>query len=164
MKNNIVKYGLIAGVGVIAYFLLFYFIDTKVMFSPYVNWGSVLIYLVFMFVACIQERKMRDEIYPFNQALRTAFGVFVITNLIYYIFNYILFNLDPTLLITQKEVVIENMQWVGRLTNAEVAPEEIQKLRSEYRPVTFANSLFAFTYSLIGGFGLSLLVAALARR
>lgn len=164
MKNIAIKYGIFGGVGVIAYFLVFYFVKPQWMFQATVNWGSLIIYLFFMFLAGRQHRQLYDGSYPLKDALRTVFATFVIISVIYYTFNYILFKIDPTLLITQKEVVIQNMAWWSERAGMEFSEEEIHNLRKEYRPVTIANSLFGLAQSLIGGFILSLPVAALARR
>lgn len=164
MKHTFVKYGIIAGVSVVAYFLLFYFIDTTILFSPFVNWGSLVIYLTFMIMACTRERVSHEGSLPFKQALRTAFGTFVVANIIYYIFNYLLFKFDPTLLITQKEAIIHTMQWASKTFNFELPSETIQQLRGEIRPVTIGNTLFVFAQSLIGGFILSFIVGGMMRR
>lgn len=161
MNNRITKYGIITGVGVIAYFLLFYFTNNSLFFNPFVNWGSLAVYLIFMIMACRDEKKRIDGAYPFQNALRTAFGVFAIANVIYYIYNYFLFKLDPALLITQKEVVIQNMRWAAEIFKFELPEQEIQRLRSEVRPVTITNTLFVLAQSLIGGFLLSLIVSVI---
>lgn len=164
MKNSIIKYGILGGVSVVAYFLAFYFFDSQWMFHPLVNWGSVLIYLVFMTLAGRQDRIPYEGAYPFKNALRTTFATFALISVIYYVFNYLLFKLDPTLLITQKEVVIHNMEWLSEKAGMKFSEEEIQNLRKEYRPITIMNSLFGLAQSLIGGFILALPVAAIVRR
>lgn len=153
-----------AGVGVIAYFLSFYLVNSSLLFHPFINWVSLIVYLLFMSMACRFEKKRATELYSFQNALRTAFGVFVIANVIYYTYNYILFNLDPTLLITQKEAVIKSMQWAAETFKFEFPEQEIQRLRGEIRPVTIGNTLFVLAQSLIGGFLLSLIVALLITR
>ena len=164
MKNSTLIYGIFGGVSVIAYFLAFYFISTTWMFHPLVNWGSLLVYLVFMTLAGREDRRSYEGAYPFKNALRTIFGTFAIISVMYYMFNYFLFKFDPTLLITQKEVVIQNMEWLSQKAGMEFSEEEIHALRKEYRPITIMNSLFGLAQSLIGGFILSLPVAAIVRR
>lgn len=164
MNNNVIKYGIITGVGVIAYFLFFYFVATPLLFHPFVNWGCIVIYLFFMIMACRQEKKLLETPYSFQNALRTAFGIFVIANVLYYTYNYFLFKLDPTLLITQKEAVIRSMRWAAQTFNFELPEPEIQRLRGEIRPVTIGNSLLVLAQSLIGGFLLSIIVAAIVTR
>lgn len=164
MNNNVIKYGITAGVGVIAYFLLFYFTNSPLLFHPLVNWGCLVIYLFFMIRACRQEKKSAEGTYTFQNALRTAFGVFAIANFIYYIYNYLLFKFDPTLLITQKEAVIQSMEWAAQTFRFELPEQDIQRLRGEIRPVTIGNSLLVMAQSFIGGFLLSLIVALLITR
>ncbi len=165
MKNSSVQYGIIGGVGVVAYFLAFYFIKPQLMLEPAVQWGSLLVYLIFMFLAARKERLTRgDDMLNFREALRPAFLTFVIMSVVYYIFNYILYKVDPTMLIYEKEVIIRNMRWLGEITNQELPADELQKFRAEYRPVTIGNSIFGLLRSFIGGFILALPVAAIVRR
>jgi hypothetical protein len=165
MKNNAIRYGIIGGVSVVAYFLVFYFIQPQLMLEPAVQWASVGVYLLFMFLAARRERAaLGDDTYPFKQALRTAFLTFLIMSVIYYIFNFILYRLDPTLIIYEKEVMIRSMRWLAERTNQEFSDEEWQQFRADNRPVTVVNSLFGFAQSLIRGFVLALAVAAVVRR
>lgn len=165
MKNIAIQYGLIGGVGVIAYFLAFYFVKPQLMLEPPVQWGSLVVYLLFMFLAARKERLARgDDSMAFREALRPAFLTFVIMSVVYYVFNYILYKMDPTMLIYEKEVVIRNMRWLGEIMNQELPADELQKFRAENRPVTIGNSMFGLLRSFIGGFILALPVAAVVRR
>ena len=154
MKNSAVRYGIFGGVSVVTYFLAFYFAKPQLMLEPAVVWASVVMYLVFMFLATRQERKAQgDESYTFKQALRTAFLTFVIINTIYYLFNFLLYRVDPTMLIYQKEMIVRNMKWMSEWLN-----------QADNHPVSVGNMLFSLLRSFIFGFIIALPVAALARR
>ena len=165
MKNNIaLKYGLIAGVGVVAYFLLFYCSDIKLFFNPIIVWGSLVVYIAGMVKACVDQRKMQAE-FPFKDALRTAFFSFAVASVVYYVFNYLLYNVfDAELAEVQKEILVEQMgKMATRLQFSDVEDQIKEFSKSDFR-VTIGNSFLALGQSLIGGFILSLAVSAVMRR
>ena len=82
MKQNILKYGIIAGVALVGYFLLFYYLSKEMMLGQVGQLGSYLIYIAFMFIATKQAGDL-----DFKGLLRTAFAVFLIMNAFYYIFK-----------------------------------------------------------------------------
>lgn len=164
MNNNIaLKYGLIAGVGVVAYFLLFYMNNVKLFFNPVVAWSSLIIYIAGMVKACVDQRKMQAD-FPFKDALRTAFLTFTITSVTYYAFNYLLYNVfDPELVEVQKEILVAQMgKMAGRFQFSDLKDQIEEFSKKDFR-ITIGNSLMALGQSLIGGFVLSLIVAAMTR-
>lgn len=165
MKNTAVKYGILGGVSVVAYFLVFYFIRPQLMLEPAVQWVSLLVYFMFMLLAARQMRLIKgDEIFTFREAMRPAFLTFVIISTIYYIFNYLLYHFDPTMIIYEKEIVIRNMHWLANVMGQDLPEQELQKFRGENQYVTIGNSIFGLLRSFIGGFILALPVAAVVRR
>lgn len=136
-----------AGVLTVGYFLLFYFINRALLLNPWVWWGSLTIYLVFMF-RVVQQL----DTTAFRQSLQGAFLVFVIANAIFYLFYYLLFSVfDPGLVDLQGELLEGNPLWEGGNTELDLS-------------VTMGRVIFSFAYSLIGGFILALLVSAVARK
>lgn len=136
-----------AGVLTVGYFLLFYFINRALLLNPWVWWGSLTIYLVFMF-RVVQQL----DTAAFRQSLQGAFLVFVIANAIFYLFYYLLFSVfDPGLVDLQGELLEGNPLWEGGNTELDLS-------------VTMGRVIFSFAYSLIGGFILALLVSAVARK
>ena len=87
MKQNIIKNGILAGVAAIGYVSLFYYIKKDLIFSATYTFSSLVIYLIFMFQA-VKTLGKED----FRTVLRTAFGVFILANVVYYAFDYVLFN------------------------------------------------------------------------
>lgn len=163
-KNTAVNYGILAGVGVVAYFLLFYFINQRLMLSPAVNWGSVAIFILFMVAACRREGELR-ETFSFKEALRTAFLVYVIAALIYYVFYYVMFGLiDTELLVLEREANIEFSQKLAQLLNLGDISQEIETFRQEDLRISFFALTLGFARSIIGGFIISLIIATLTKR
>jgi len=162
LENNRVKYGLLGGFFVVGYILLFYFIDKPTMLSMGVYWSSLLIYLFFMYRACIAERKGYHGNLIFADALRTAFVTFLIANLVFHIFNYVLFNfVDPNLVEIQMELAKEVYP---RFLDENTAKNMLRTMTKDRFEMTLSNLVFALAKGAIGGFVLALIIAAMARR
>ncbi len=166
MNTNIaVKYGLTAGVGVVAYYLLFYYVNIKLFFNPIVAWGSLVIYLAAMAKACLDDRKFSPDAYPLLLGLRMSFATFAVTSAVYYGFNYLLYNvLDPELIEVQKEILFEQIASMAKRFEMSDMKDSIKDFKEQDFTVTIANSFLGWGWSLIGGFLLSLGVAAVMRR
>ena len=103
MKQKIILYGIIAGIAVIGYVLLFYFMDNTWALGASVRFSSLLIYALFMYLG-IKDTNTTD----FKVLLRGAFAIFLIANALYYVFDFVLFNyIDPSLIDIEKEMAIE---------------------------------------------------------
>ncbi|MCO6479164.1 MAG: DUF4199 domain-containing protein [Phaeodactylibacter sp.] len=160
-----VKYGLIAGIGTVAYFLLFYFIKEELLFNPFVYWASLGFYLALMWRALQVEEQAPGERLGFRKALQAAFLVFVIANLIYYLFYYLLFGLiDPELIDLQRQVMRESLEQSGNLLSEEQREQMLESLEGDDLNPTAGKVFFTFVRSLIGGFAAALGMAALKGR
>ena len=156
------KYGALAGVFVVLYFVLFYLIDKTTMLGMTAYWSSLIIYLGFMSKACLDERASHGGLLTFKDALRTAFVTFLIANLFFHVFNYILFKyVDPGLIETQMEMAKKIYLQFMDEAQAKKMIKEMSKNRFE---MSLANVIFEYAKGAIGGFILSLLVAVLIRR
>lgn len=165
MNANILKYGLYAGAGTIAYLLLFYFIDPKIMFSPWVSWSSFIIYIAAMVKATMIERDASGGNFPFRAALRPGFGAYVVASLVYFAFNYVMYNyVNTNLPEIQREVMIEQAQIFSKWLNRPNLIEFAEAVNVEALHITISNSLLGFLWSLIGGFFLSAIIALFIKR
>lgn len=162
MNNSSVKYGIIAGVSSIFYMLLFYFIDKRMMLGMGVYWSSLLIYLGLMYKACTDIRQDNGGFITFQDALRTAFTTFLIANVFFFTFYYVLFNfVEPGLIEIQKEMAIEVY---NEVLGEQDAAKMQQSMEKEGFDMTVANTAMGFAKGAIGGFLLSLIIAAIAKR
>ena len=165
IKSISLRYGLIAGVGIVAYFLLFYFISPKTMFSPWVSWSSLIIYLAGMWLgakAFAQENPARAN---FRLLLRESFAIYLVANFVYYLFYYLLLDvIDPNLVNIQTEVGLEALERNADL----IDPKQLAQLKAALENKELGiqlNDLFlAFGNSAILGFLLSLGLAGLINR
>lgn len=148
MNQASTRYGLIAGVGVVAYFLLFYVIKPDLVLNPYIWWGSIVIY----FWAMMQAAKQEGEGDSFFSYLKPAFAVYVVANAFFYCFYYFLFGVfDTSLVDLQYEIMKVNPR----------APENLSR---EMLDVTFNSVFFSYCSSLIAGFLYALGISFMARR
>jgi hypothetical protein len=139
--------GLAAGGLTVGFFLLFYFTDRALILNPWVWWGSLVIYLVFMF-----RTVRRTTASSFRESLSSAFLTFVVANALFYLFYYLLFSVfDPGLVDLQREILADHPMWQDNNSRADLS-------------VTIGRTLFSFVYSLLGGFLLALGVGYVARK
>ena len=148
MKNKTaILHGLLAGLITIIYFAVFYSISARTMLSPLVWWSSLIIYLVAMTMAVKKCAAQSDTFKGIRPGIQVAFLVFVLANFLFYLFFYLLFGIfDPSLVEVQKEMMAAN-------------PAAAEQLDKDFS-VTLSSTFFNFLYSLIGGFILSLGIAA----
>ncbi len=157
MKQKILLNGIIAGIAVVGYVLLFYYMDRTSAFSPVIRFSSWLICSFFMFLT-IKDIKNAD----FKVLLRGAFAVFLIANAIYYVYDFVLYNyVDKTLVDIEKNAAIE---WL--LPSTPITEQYDLKQRIlNYDGHNFSSNIYQWArWSIIFGFGLSLLVSYLVKR
>jgi prepilin signal peptidase PulO-like enzyme (type II secretory pathway) len=160
-----IKYGLIAGLVVVGYFLAFYVIQPELMFNPFVYWASLGIILAVIWKALLDEKAIIGREYTLNQALRTAFGIFVIGNLIYYLYYYLLHGLiDPGLVDVQKQVIAEALEAKRSMLQTEQIEALEKSLEDDSLKVTPGSVFFTYIRALIGNFVLALGLAYFASR
>ena len=151
MRNKNVQYGLMAGAGVIAWFLLFYWIDKPLMLSPYVYYASFVLYLWAMYKAMVVICRQEEEP-DFKAVLRSGFVVYLVANLLYYLFYYFIHQQDAHLAELQKEAMRE---WLPRITPRDKLQKALEALESSDFSVKPADALFSYARSAIGGFVLA---------
>lgn len=163
MNRNIsLQYGLLAGISCVAYVLLFYFWDPRMIFMPTTIWISLLIYLPFMWYGCNTGFKTVGESYSFQLALKDAFTVYVFANIIYYTFYFLLMKfIDPSLIYVQQEVSLANLErYSGYINQAQIENMKTALENGEL-DVKLSDILFAFGSSAIGGFIIALGLAGI---
>lgn len=164
-RKTTLIYGTIAGVATIGYYLLFYALDKPLFFHLGVYWSSLLIFIGLMLAAALRERKGIQGEYPWQQALRTMFGVFVVATALFQLFYYLFFNFgDAGLAAVQQEVLLENLErykdrFGASATERLESATEISQLK-----YGIGTAFQSFARSVIGGFLLSLLLAFLVRK
>jgi DNA integrity scanning protein DisA with diadenylate cyclase activity len=156
MKQKILLNGIIAGIAVIGYVLLFYYMDRKLALSASVRFSSLLVCALFMYLT-IKDVREPD----FKVLLRGAFAVFLIANALYYVFDYVLFNIiDKSLMDMEKEMAIEMYRPSTPINELYDMEQGIRNAQAH----NFSSNLMQFARWTILGFGVALLVSYLVKR
>lgn len=160
MQKRQVFYGIAAGIVCVGYYLVFYLIEKKLFFHPWVYWSSWLPFLGLMVFATLRDRKMVEGPYALRQALKTCFSVFVIGSAIFQCFYYILFNFaDPSLVQIQQEVIRESLEYYRANLGDRVVGQLEQGAAADRLKYGLGTAVQSFARSAIGGFIVSLALA-----
>ncbi len=156
MKKDIIIYGILAGVSVVAYYLLFYFVSKTTMLGMGVFGSSLLIYAFFMYLTA---KNIVEE--DFKKLLRATFVVFLLANVFFYAFDYVLYNLvDKDLANLQKELAIEVYKKNTPLAEQRNMVDAIQNA-DIHTPQYLA---FLYARAAIGGFCMAVLVCFFTKK
>ncbi|MBR9920213.1 MAG: DUF4199 family protein [Bacteroidetes bacterium] len=161
IKNNGVRFGLLAGLLTLAYFGLFYFVDKAWMLSPVVYYGSLFIYLWAMYQAIREESKAQQAMLSWKDALRTGFVVFLIANAFFIPFFVLLHATDPVLEDIQRASLRE---WYPRIIPKDQLAEQLRQLETADLKMDPKEAVFAYARAAIGGFIMAAFLAILHRR
>ncbi len=165
MLNKNVKFGIYAGIGIQAYFLLFYFIDKTWMLHPSVYWSSLAISIIFMARAAMNT-KLEAGTLEWKEGIKSAFTVFITASVLFWVFYYALFQADPSLAEAQKEVQLNLMDQFAGLTG--LSQDELKQAKESLEEINFSITLtdviFQFARGVIGGFILSAFITFVVRR
>ena len=149
MKQTAVKYGIIAGTASVLYLFVFYQMDRSLVLNPLVVFGQIFISMVAMVMTVRAIRSVNADKITKQDALKYAFLVFVLSQLVFWLFIFILFNfMDPGLIELQREMMLK----AGMKA-------ENQDLR-----MTFGRVLFRMAFMMLPGFLLSLMVASFMKK
>lgn len=141
--------GILTGLSIIAYLLIFYFIDRALLINPFVYWGTLLVAVIGMAYAVRKVRSDQGEIIEKKDALKHAFLVYVIAMAFFYVFYFTMLNyIDPSITELQKAAMEEAGQDTSKIDFS----------------MTFGKAFSGYIISLIGGFLVSFLMASVMKR
>ena len=154
--NQTIKYGVFAGIGTIAYYLLFFMSNKEMIFTPAVIWSSIFVSVLCMYLC---GKKMSNADGKFQEILRSVFSVWVISELMFYVWYFRFYNADASLAVTQSKVMIDTYQSLlaenQDMARAQDLRGAIADLQKNPLVFTIKDALIAFGRALIGGFGIS---------
>lgn len=149
MQQTAIKFGIITGIATVLYLFIFHQIDRALVLNPLVYWSTLLFAVAGMVAAVKKTRSENSNKISQREALKTAFLVFVLAQLLFMAFIFVLFNfLDPGLVDLQKEM----MEKAG------------MKIENPDLSMTFGKVFFRYAYMLIPGFFLSYMVASFMKK
>lgn len=163
-----IRYGLMAGVVTIIIYFIAYLIDKTLFIQSSVLWiSTMVIYLIAMRLASIEARNAffanpdtSTSSYSFSNAIQPAFVVFLIAQIIYVLFQFLMTRLiDPSLIELTREIAIEQLetgsQWYLKFLPEdalETAKEQVEE--QDFTP-KISTTLLSLAFSLLGGFLIS---------
>lgn len=158
MKNKReIIYGLAGGVAVIIFSIVMYSIDRVMFIGSLVFWVSTAILILFMVLAMLHARSGTVASQDFKDLLKVGFLVYVVGNLLCYVFMYVMFNtIDPELQDIQREQAIEF--WMNQ-SGGDEDSYEVQMAKEHDYSMTVLGTLFTYAQGLIFGFLVSALFA-----
>ncbi|MBK6994793.1 MAG: DUF4199 domain-containing protein [Saprospiraceae bacterium] len=166
-----VRYGFLGGAVVIFYFALLYIARPELYLNLSLQWGSMVVYLVFMWIATKEDCAAKGTARDFREVVRTPFVTFLLINLCYWIFNYGLRLYDPSLLLSELTIALEMAK--NQLTTGVGDPEQADQLRryvqelenliKNPQPQPLGPILRDMSMGAIGGFVLAAGIAALVK-
>ncbi len=166
-NNNIaIKYGLFSGVVIILYHLGVYFGIKEWIITPAFYFSIYIIHIIFMICAGLIVRSQNGGLLDFKGALREAFLTFIIGAIIYFIVYYVLFNFDAELIALQKQSALELINWQleQQFIDEDIYEAMKKAWEADDHKVSFWDVITGIPFRLMGGFLLSLLVAAIVKR
>ncbi len=158
-----IRYGLFAGGATVLYFVFFYFLNKNLLVQPAVVWATMIFYVVAMLAAA---RSVASS--DFRVTLKAAFVTFLVANVVYYNFYYVLFAVaDPSLLVLQKNQAVEQAQQLSQQANTPQLQQQwqaaINDLEQNGNKLSYFQILQSMAQGAIGGFLLSALLTFLVR-
>lgn len=128
-KQTPIFYGSLGAAVVVLFFLGCYAAGKTVFLNPALQWGSMLLYIAFMYLAARADEAVSEPGRDFRMRVRAPFLAFLCINLGYWLFYYGLHLYDPSLIqleLTQKADYLRKL-----VENGLGDPEQANKMRSQ---------------------------------
>ncbi|MBP6686955.1 MAG: DUF4199 domain-containing protein [Lacibacter sp.] len=163
--NVLVQYGLMSGVVGLLFFITLYLLGAKSFASPVALLGY-FIPIVFAVLACIKAKKNNNGFLEFPKALRTSFGVFVISNLINTLALYLILNVvDEDFRQALNQIAMEQTELLLKKFNS--SQDTIERTLTEMaksNQYSFGKMALGFAMYCILWFLFSLIIAAIVKK
>lgn len=164
-SNQLIQYGLMSAVVAVLFYIILYMGGVKFFMSPAAYFAYV-IPIVFAVLACLAQKKENGGYLNFSEALKTSFGVFVITALFTSITSYVLMNyIDKSFAEAMQQATLEMTE---KMMKRFGAPQDtIDKAVSDAankNPFTLGKMFLGFAISCVLWFLFSLLISVIVRK
>jgi hypothetical protein len=170
IKSPGFRYGILGGLAVIFFFALLYYGRKELFINPWFQWGSLLIYLIFMYQAAREDCAEFGADRDFRAVVRTPFMVFLLINLAYWLFYYAIHLADKSMIVMELDKAITMLQQqvlagAGDPDKANDIRQQIAQMeKMKANPVEPLGPVLAqMAQGAVGGFGLAAGIAALIR-
>lgn len=170
MKNVAVRNGLLGGVVVVFYFALLYVAKKETFMNPWLQWASMVFYILFMYRGAKEDCAANGVQRDFRTLIRAPFIVFILINLFYWLFYYGLHLADTELI--RMELLAEKQLYRTQLLQGTGDPQQANQLRERMLDIDNALQhpaqplgpvITRMFMGALGGFGLSAGIVAFIR-
>lgn len=142
-----IRYGIFAGIGTVLLFSVLWLSFPESAFGLVSYYTSFLLYFLFMFLAVNESHQKTEGGINFRTAARTAFVVYLIANLFFYLFFWFMHSLNPEIAEMQRADYLENAKHFFPKNELD---DQLRALEKADFSVTAGK---AFTYYIKGIFG-----------
>jgi hypothetical protein len=163
--STLMQYGLISALVGILFFVILYLGGSKLFTSPLAFAGYVLP-IIFAVLACVKQKKNNGGFLEFKEALKIAFGVFVITALASTLVSYVILNfIDDGFRESLLQATIETTQKMMKRFGAsdDMIDKQVQQMLQS-NPFSFGKMILNFAWGCIIWFIFSLIIAAIVKK
>ncbi len=171
MTNHGIRFGILCGVVSIVLVYIAYFINPEYIYSYILTMlAHPIFHVVCMVLAVKATRSDLGGYATFKDLIKPAFTVAILTNLIYYLGYYVLYNfVDPSLPELEKQIAIEAMDSMAEMFSLpddamDQMEEEIDKLEAMDNTYTIAKAMWSYLLSVIWGFVPAAIVSAIFKK
>ncbi len=163
LENPAIKNGVFAGMIASGIVLLFYLLNARMVFT-WASWVTTIIFIYFM-VLSVKAEKSNLEHMSFNDALKPAFLTYVVGNLLYIVFYFVLLNfIAPELVDMQREIAMEAMEKLGGLMGEDAMEEAMDQIEARSFAFNLKTAAWSFAWGLIfPGFIISAVMALIMK-
>ena len=162
--SNGVRYGIIGGLLWSIAYLLAYLFNTKMMFNPMVQYGTLLFPVASIVLCGLAEKKESPELLPFKTVLKETFITAVIVPFVMIFFYYLLTTvIDPSVIEVQKQVAIEAIDKYSQYFSDDQYEEMIERIDDQnYSSLPF--TLLRWFLNIIFGFLVCVIISLIVRK
>jgi hypothetical protein len=161
VENTGARYGLMAGSAAVLIFAVAYLVQKSWVVNPVIYYGSLVAYLLAMYLAIRVDAKKRKAYLSWREALKVGFTVYVVANLLFWVAYYLLNQLDPSLIEIQRDMMRE---WYPRIIPKDQLAESLRELENADLSLTFRRASLGFARGAMAGFIWAIVFATLHRR
>lgn len=154
LENPSIRYGMAAGLGTVAILLIAYAFDKAAMLNPLIHHSTWVFYIGAMWMSVVAWKKSTE----FKDLLRQAFLCFLLANLIFHGFYYLIHQYDPELTGLHRAAM---EAWLPKVTPKSELAKKLRELEHVDFSIYLGDVAFGYARGAIAGFALAALMAKL---
>ena len=164
MENSGVKWGVIGAVATVLISLLTYIVGQK-FYLQAGSWIGMFAGLFFLYKSGIEARQQAGGYISFQEVLKSVFTTYIIMTVASTIMQYVMYKfVDPGLIDVTKQIAMEGMEKMKGILGEEGYEEAMEQMETQDFAPSIRQSLRGLAFSIILGFGVSAIFAAIIKR